>query len=353
MSKKKKRFDFRGFGRRTRKRPESSAGTPLTTARSVALAAQDSVPAADRRPGSWLAQATDMLDRVDPVDVSEPYAWFWDEAPDDEGFSLADIPGLIPPGFENSPDPVGMVMEGDAPSRGLAWSTPTLGECDLLPGTTPPLDAVTLIDAAGWANVSSTVTDRDMADGRAAALMLEGGIVRRAGAFVTWHSGPLPAWIEQWLDTVTGGSHRVAGLLDVRPYAVLAGDGLPEGGVLDATPLAYAVALDAGGRPIVGDGDEMPVGFLDERLAGDQDPETFAHMLRGQRSVALPVLFAFSCFNDATRKDGEARMTDYGHDGHGPVRKLRIDTLRNTLNSRTKGGLGQALSVLEPGSRHD
>lgn len=295
------------------------------------------------------APVVEAIRNTAPVEASTAFRWFWEEAPDDESFSIGDFPPLLP---RWANDPSGgaehVLIEAKAPRRGLGWGSAVCsgatGE-NVLAGSVPATTATEVLKRAADSGAGAEIHGQALVSGP--------GMVRRAGALMSYNSDYRPSWAREWLaQTSASGVHKeISGVLSIVPCALLSG-AVP---VADISAAAHMLPLDGAGRPVVGDRDELPAAITDVRMEDGEDGEHeswVSTLMAAQRPVVLSALFALAALAESSREGGRCRSTAGPPDACGPTSTLSISALKPRLAAAARrSSLAASMEVLDGGAR--
>lgn len=288
-----------------------------------------------------------MIAASPAVGVTEPVGYFMEETPEEESFSVADIPlyggieWLVRSGG-------GVFLETLAPpGSGIGWGT----LLTRIPDTSGICEAVERAGRTRGVDVEVGLGDPGLA-------LMEPGIVSRAGVF-TFLEYPLAndsrAEFYEYLFADSVDLEELWGVLQMMCFVELdsaepnADVGDTELLVVEPSVIWY-LPVGLGGYVVeTGRGsDELMMIAPGVGSTGELE-DVMDFLGEAQRPLLLAALFSLSCAG-AARKGGPGapRLEEAGSDGLGPVFELSMSGFRRILDVHGRGaelGLSHALTV--------
>ena len=281
--------------------------------------------------GPWAEKALKALRQAPAVDGSEAFSYFWDETADEETFSLADFPCVLPPeeaiGDERG---AALFVEGEIPRRGLPMSM--IVE-DGSVGKVPAAHMATCAAAEGKPALT-------LLEGEPGLAVLEDAMISRAGALLVWDRSPARCR-SLYASFGREAPAEVWGTLALVPFYEhtrrLAGRMGPQ-------QLTIHLPISADGRPLViPHGEEpLPINILGRRCLPSEIADGLAS---GQRPLLLMTLFAVACLGSPL---AETVPADPPRDALGRRRRLILEGLADVLDDKGGArelGVGHALAA--------
>lgn len=293
--------------------------------------------------GSMLREGAGIVSASPVLEASEATAYFLEGTPDEQTFSIADIP--LERGLRwLSEGTGGVFIETSAPSEaGLAWAT-------LL---TNAVDREGLADAIQRAGRLRAV-DTEIEEGDPGLALMEPGLVARAGAFVYLDDVVGDDRRSNFYEYLFGGELEVdelAGMLQLMCFAEIggAGDDRESSTLIEPTHIWYL--------PVDNDGRLLEVGEESSQMMmvspGASDPERLEEVMdtiaEAQRPLILSTLFALGCAGAGLIDESRRRTTAVcGEDSVGKVYEVRLTPIQELLERQGQAselGFSHALTV--------
>lgn len=277
------------------------------------------------------------------LEASEATTYFLQETPDEQTFSIADIP--LERGLRwLSEGSRGVFIETLAPpERGLAWAT-------LLTNSVDREGLANSIQLAGRLRGVDTETE----EGDPGVALMEPGLVERAGAFVYLDDAAGDDRRGNFYEYLFGGELEVdelAGMLQLMCFAELAGgEGERERSTLIEPAHIWYLPVDNDGRLLEIGEDASQMMMV---APGASDPERLEEVMdtiaEAQKPLILSALFALGCAGAALIDGGQRRtIAVCGEDTVGEVHEVQIGPVRDLLERQgqvSKLGFSHALTV--------
>lgn len=295
-----------------------------------------------QKPGSMLYGCADMVGASPAVDVSEAVSYFLEQTPEEDTFSLSDLPLAAGLQWLSSNTKLAFVETEAPPEYGLPWAT-------LLGWDADQQALERSIREAGQARG----VDTEIETGDPGVALMDSGLVARAGVFV-------------YLDEPLGGEGRasyyqhlfserleideLAGVLQLVCFAEIEGGGSEGVRSLIEPSLIWYLPLDGDGRihELGGGSDEL---MLVAPGVGDLESldDVMDDVADAQKPLLLAVLFSLACAGAARKANASSPVMERaGEDAVGPVEALRMGGIGGALDQRGSAlhlGLSHALTV--------
>lgn len=295
-----------------------------------------------QRPGSMLYGYAELVAASPAVDVGDTVAYFLEQTPEEDTFSLTDLP--LASGLEWLGSNTKLAfLETEAPIEyGLPWAT-------LLGRDSDQQALGRSIRAAGQARG----VDTEIETGDPWLALMDPGLIARAGVFV-YLDEPLGdegrTGYYQHLFSERLEIEELAGVLQLVCFAEIEG-GAPEGGrsLIEPSLIWYL--------PLAGDGRIYELGGVSDELmlvapdVGDLESldDVMDDVADAQKPLLQAVLFSLACAGAARKANASSPVMErIGEDAVGPVETLRMGALGAALDQRGSVrdlGLSHALTV--------
>lgn len=275
------------------------------------------------------------------LEASEATAYFLEQTPDEQNFSIADMPLARGLGWLAEGNRGAFVETVAPPERGLAWAS-------LLTGAVDREDLAETIDRGGRLRA----VDMEVEEGDPGLALMEPGLVDRAGVFVYLDDAVGDDRRGNFYEYLFGGELEVdelAGMLQLMCFAELGdGDG-KQSTLIEPAHIWYL--------PVDGDGRLLEVGEESSQMMmvvpGASDPERLGEVMdtlaEVHRPLILSTLFALGCAGAALVDESEYRtIAVCGEDTLGEVHEVRLGPIRKLLERHgqvSELGLSHALTV--------
>lgn len=293
--------------------------------------------------GSLLHEGAGVFAASPVLEASKATAYFLEGIPDEQTFSLADIP--LERGlrwlWEGSR---GAFIETSAPPEtGMAWAT-------LL---TNAVDRVGVADAIQRAGPLRAV-DTEVEEGDPGLALMEPGLIERAGAFVYLDDAVGDDRRRNFYEYLVGGELEVdelSGMLQLMCFAEISGVGgnWEPSTLIEPTHIWYL--------PVDNDGRLLEVGEESSQMMmvspGASDPERLEEVMdtlaEAQRPLILSTLFVLGCAGAALVDESQRRTTSVcGEDSLGEVYEVQFAPIQELLERHgqvSELGFSHALTV--------